>query len=712
MNNKSSHLFITCLSITLLLAALTPIACSCGGKKVSVKEPSMKPVPEIPVGEKMTYNDVLYGEYATDMALSPDGRHVAWIKEFATPGMKTRACNVFLTSTDSGATEQLTYFESAQVGLLKWAPDGSAFGFITDAPLPDGGGGAVQVWLAGPEVEGARPLTEAPTGVEGFDWKGPGAILYNAEVEGKDRSGAVPGDRTVRVTDFSENPVRLFEQSLAGGGPRQITDNQDRMLHLDVSPDGRQAFFVRTKSVMEEMAQTYSGDIPFTNHLMDLETGRQVEVFASIVRNGGTAWSPDSKTLYAVDMEVGEESLFVYRATVRTRVIESGKEGLVGVDWGNGLELMFPFGLPGGPLHTLQDGFLAFMADGCNPVLTRFTDTGNGWDMEALEGEDQGNIFVVGVSGDGKTLCYDHSEASKPPQLYSAGLSGTTIGRPRQITSLNPGFDSKSFTRSETVQWEGALGDAVEGLLFYPSGYQPGKKYPLVMVIHGGPFECDKDRWQTYQWIDPYHILSQKQAFVLAPNYHGSTGYGTAFAKAILDGAFYGVVNEDIEKGIGWLVGLGLVDEQKLGTMGWSCGSIISNSLIATDQRFKAASCGAGGAEWVSEWGQSMFGDLLAPELFGADPVEDPNVYKQPSQAPFYEAARVETPVIMFQPESDVNVAPCMTWITYRGIQKHSDAPVELYIFPGEGHVMSGLAHQRRKMTEEQKWFDRYLFKR
>jgi dipeptidyl aminopeptidase/acylaminoacyl peptidase len=234
-----------------------------------------------------------------------------------------------------------------------------------------------------------------------------------------------------------------------------------------------------------------------------------------------------------------------------------------------------------------------------------------------------------------------------------------------------------------------------------------------VLVIHGGPFECDKDRWQTYQWIDPYHLLSQKGAFVLAPNYHGSTGYGADsidFAEAILDGEFYRVVNEDIENGIDWLIGLGLVDEEKMGTMGWSCGSIISNSLIATDQRFKAASCGAGGAEWVSLWGQSLFGDILAPDLLGADPIDEPAIYKEPSLAPFYDAARVTTPVIMFQPEADINVSPCMTWITYRGIQKHSDAPVALYTFPGEGHVMAGLAHQKRKLTEEQDWLDKYLF--
>lgn len=676
----------------------------------------MKPVEEITGNSEMTYDDVLYGEYATDMALSPDGKSVAWTKDFGNPAMETRANNLFVTKLDDGVTRQMTSFEEALIGGLNWSPDGSAVGFISNAPFPDeeGGGGAIQVWLARPSGGDPEPVTRVESGVEGFDWKDAGTIIFNSAVEGEGTEGAGPGDDTVLVSDESKFPVRLFEMDLGGGEPRAITNNDDRIIQINVSPDGKNIFYIKTRGKMEEIAQTYSGNIPYINYLMDLETGKETKVFKEIVRNGGTAWSRDSKTLYAVDMVVGDKSLYTYNARVKTLDVGTGREELVDLDWGRGLELMFPFGLPGDPIQPVEDGFLAFMADGCNPKVARFTRTGDGWEKQVMEGEHQGNIFVMDVAADGKTMCYDHSAASKPPQLYSAVANGTKIEQPKQITSLNDNFKERSFTRCETVQWQGALGDPVEGLLFYPSGYEPGKEYPLVLVIHGGPFECDKDRWQTYQWIDPYHILSQKGAFVLAPNYHGSTGYGENsidFSEVILDGAFYDVINEDIENGIDWLIELGMVDETKMATMGWSCGSIISNGLIATDQRFKAASCGAGGAEWVSLWGQSMFGDILVTDIMGADPIEDPVVYINPSDAPFYEAAKVETPVIMFQPGEDINVAPCMSWITYRGIQKHSDVPVELYIFPGEGHVLSRLVHQKRKLEEEQNWFDKYLFK-
>jgi len=144
--------------------------------------------------------------------------------------------------------------------------------------------------------------------------------------------------------------------------------------------------------------------------------------------------------------------------------------------------------------------------------------------------------------------------------------------------------------------------------------------------------------------------------------------------------------------------------------MGWSQGSILSNALIAHDQRFKVASCGAGGAEWVSYWGKSYVGYSLCEYYLGASPIENPGLYKNPEKAPFYDARKVVTPVIMFIGSEDINVPPSQVWITYRGIQKYGSAPVELYVFPGEPHVLQKLSHQRRKMIEEQKWFDKYFF--
>jgi len=705
--------------LAFFCAASALIFAGCGEeaekKEITLKEPSMMPVEDIPDEKKFTYDDVLYGEYVSEMAFSPDGSLLAWCKDFCEPGMETRANNIFLTDLAADASAQLTSFAGAFIARLKWSPDGTRLAFMSNAAPPaagEAGTGAIQVWSIGPGGGDAIPLTSVAGGIDEYDWNDAQSILYTtAETERSDE--ADPGDDTIHVSEYIEAPVRLFRLDLLSGETTQVTSNDDRIINLSVSPDGRYAFYERTRSKMYVPGQTYSGDIPFNNYLLDLESGDEKEIFAEMRSTAGAVWSPDSKTLYAVDLYYEDPNPYASRAEALALDISTGEESSIDLDWPRGMEMMAPFGLPNTPMRPTPDGFIAILADGCNPEVARYVKSGDEWERITLEGEHQGNIFYIEVSPDGKTICYDHSDASKPPQIYTAGLQGGEIVGPAAITALNPGFDEKIFAPSETVIWEGSRGDPIEGMLFYPEGYEPGNRYPLMLVIHGGPFECDKDRWQTYQWIDPYHILSQKGAFVLAPNYHGSLGYGENsidFAASIQNGEFYGLVTEDIENGTDWLIELGMVDENRLGTMGWSCGSIISNALIVRDQRFRVASCGAGGGEWVSEWGGAMFGDVLVPSLFGSDPIENPDLFKDPAQAPFYDAAKVETPVIMFQPGEDVHVTPDMTWITYRGIQKYGNAPVELYIFPGEDHVPMLIPHQRRKMVEEQKWFDEYFF--
>ena len=711
-----SNLRIVSISLsTLLLLSLAGVA-GCGRETgVELRDPSMAAVESIPQDQRLTYDDVLYGEYVSEMVFSPDGAALAWCKDFCEPGMEVHANNIFITDLAELSTTQLTFFDSAVIARLRWSPDGSSIAFLSDAPLPgaqEAGTGAIQVWEAVPGGEGPAPRTRIDGGVQEYGWKDAETILYAAEVA-RDGTAAEAADDTVHVSEYCEVPVRLFRLDLVSGETSQLTLNDDRIIELSVSPDGKHAFYVRTESKGYSPGQTYYGDIPFTNHLLDTESGDERPVFEEMRSSGGAVWSHDSRTLFAVDLQYEDPCPYAFRAEVRTLDVPAGEEALVDLDWSRGLELMSPFGLPNTPVRPTPDGFIAVLADGCNPKVAAYTRSGDGWERTMLEGEHQGNIFSIEVSPDGEMVCYDHSDASKPPQIYVARLEGGELAQPEAITALNPAFSDKPFARSETMTWVGAQGDPIEGLLFYPEGYEPGERYPLMLVIHGGPFECDKDRWQSYQWIDPYHTISQKGAFVLAPNYHGSTGYGENsidFSTSIVKGDFYGLVTEDIENGIARLVELGMVDEGRLGTMGWSCGSIISNALIVKDQRFKVASCGAGGGEWVSEWGGALFGDVLVPSLFGSDPIENPSLFKDPANAPFYDAGKVTTPVIMFQPGADVNVTPNMTWITYRGIQKYGNAPVELYVFPGEGHVPFLITHQRRKMVEEQEWFDRYFF--
>lgn len=212
-------------------------------------------------------------------------------------------------------------------------------------------------------------------------------------------------------------------------------------------------------------------------------------------------------------------------------------------------------------------------------------------------------------------------------------------------------------------------------------------------------------------WAKSPSLMAQRGAFVLMPNYHGSMNYGFPFMESLRDGHYYDYPLRDFDAAIDRLDELGMIDPDRLGTLGWSNGAILSTALIARgDERFKAASCGAGGGEWISNWAGSRFGDGGFGQYWFKDPIQNPEYFTDPAIAPFYNSEKVVTPTIFYGCDKDKNVTLSMTLNTFRGIQKHGNAPVKMLIFPDEEHMLASPAHMKRKLEEDYAWFDRYLF--
>ena len=173
------------------------------------------------------------------------------------------------------------------------------------------------------------------------------------------------------------------------------------------------------------------------------------------------------------------------------------------------------------------------------------------WKRATLGGENAKNIQFFDVSEDGKTIVYQSSSASRMPQLFAAQLDGNTLAASKQLTKLNESLTkSRVFAKSEVIRWKGANGEEVEGLLRYPADYDPAKKYPVITAIHGGPTSQDLDAWSD-RWAYPYQLLTQRGAFVLSPNYHGSSNYGLKWAESICCGNYYDLETPDINSGRG-----------------------------------------------------------------------------------------------------------------------------------------------------------------
>jgi dipeptidyl aminopeptidase/acylaminoacyl peptidase len=265
----------------------------------------------------------------------------------------------------------------------------------------------------------------------------------------------------------------------------------------------------------------------------------------------------------------------------------------------------------------------------------------------------------------------------------------------------------KPISKREIITWKGARDDTVEGILYYPYRYEEGKKYPLIVMIHGGPYGADMDFFAN-SWARPVHIWTERGAFILNVNYHGSSNYGLEFGESIA-GHYYEYEVPDIENGVDYLIGQGKIDENKLGIIGWSNGAILGTALTIHTDRYKVASLGAGDVNWTSDYGNCSFGVSFDNYYFGGPPWEIPQEYIRLS--PLFQMQKVTTPILIFHGDKDVNVPYEQGWEFYRALQQIGKAPVRFISFPGEAHSPRKLVHMRRKVSEEIRWIETYLFK-
>jgi dipeptidyl aminopeptidase/acylaminoacyl peptidase len=685
--------------------------------------PSLGAAP--PKGEKWTEDDVLHAESAADFQVSPDGRWVVWVKKTADEEKGERVSHLVRSSLMGGREVQLTRGPDDCV-RPRWSPDGKSIAFLSDRPpttktsKPSPSGKArrgdkkedeqkTQIWLL--DSTGGEPwtLTELKRSVAFFAWAGSGAIIFGAkeELSLREKTSEEAKDTTVVVEDEKqEPPVRLFKVEVASGKITRLTDNRDWIQSLAVSPDGKKAVTVHNRS----LRFTYDNRVKPAAFLHNLETGEKKQIFKDAKFNlVHVVWARDGKGFYAASQFTTHPRYI--QATITELYfhdLKSGETQKVDLDWDRGLGDHTENDSHEGVVPT-PDGFLALLAYGVRNRAARYVRTGPGtWKREWLEGEHAGQLFALEASKDGKTVLYAQSKATSPTRWYRATLQGKRLAKPEILVDLNPDLRLKPAARVEVVRWKGARDEEVEGLIYYPHDYKKGKKCPLVVMIHGGPFGVDQDVWEE-SWAYPVQLFTQKGALVFKPNYHGSSSYGLAFAESIAGGRYYELPLVDIERGVQTLITRGLADPKRVATMGWSNGAILSAALITRNPDYRAASLGAGGAEWVGDWGVCEFGASFSNYYLGKSPIEDPQLYVK--MAPLYQFHKVRTPTIIFQGDADRAVPPHHAWSQFRTLQALGKVEVRLVMFPDEEHSLKKLAHQKRKMQEELAWFDRHLFR-
>ncbi|MEP6924997.1 MAG: prolyl oligopeptidase family serine peptidase [Pyrinomonadaceae bacterium] len=646
-----------------------------------------------------TADDIVMAEQASSAQISPDCRWVVWIKSVPNQDKDKSISNLVLSSLTEKKEIQLTRGTDG-VSDPKWSPDNRFVAFTTSRAADQAEKDAAdsQLWLINPFGGEPWKLTDFVREISDYVWADNDTIIFSAKENPTFYDQSTQKDDAKVIEDEAHaSPIRLYKFSVKSKEVTRLTHNTDRIDSFYLSPDGNHAVTIHGQS----LSYSYDNkDKPFV-FLYDLKTGERQQIFNETRFNiDEVVWAQDGKGFYAVnDFKENPRYLWAVLHEIYYYDLATGKPVKVNLDWENGLT---------GSFVATNDGFIALLANGVRNKVARYTRAGNSWRREFLMGEHAGNIFGIKLGADNKTLLYNYSTASTPSQWYSGELIGSQITAPKQITNINQNLQKKQIARTEIIKWKGALNEDVEGILYYPHNYKPGQKYPLVLMIHGGPTLVDSDAWkETYHY--PHNLYASRGAFVFAPNYHGSSNYGLKWAESIGGGNYYELEVPDIEKGVDWLIAKGLVDPEKLGTLGWSNGSLLTIALTTRTNRYKAAGAGAGVVDWTSDWANAYFGASFNNYYFGKSPLEDPERYVRKS--PFYQLEKVRTPTIIFFGEKDTTVAPSQGWMHFRALQQLGKTDVKFVMFPGESHSFRKLSHQKRKIEEEMAWFNKYLFK-
>jgi len=665
-----------------------------------------------------TVDDILGAESAGSFDISPDGQWVVWTRSQLDREKGNRYSNLWITRVGDGESWALTQGKDA-FGSPRFSPDGRLIAFTSSREVPDRSPDASgsQLWVMRMAGGEPWPLTTAARGLRQFAWKGESSdtIVFTAQegVSQYDRAKKKNEDTAYAVEDtLDAPPVRIWSLALGSKAVRRLTDNADPIQMMALSPDGRRAITRNTVS----LSYGYDAKQPPDAYLVDLATGSRTRILTRPVDHdgrpfrvvpGAVSWSSDGSGAF-IAYEYSSHPIYRSASVTLLGWYDPGADRFERVD------LQWPRAL--GSVDAVPGGFVALLDDGVRRRPALYTRAGagndgdNGWTRTWIEGEHAGRFLGWTVARDGKHIAYVMSTASTPPQPFAATLDGTRMGKPVQLATLNPSFTKKPAVRAEIVHWKGANGDEVEGILYYPFNYQEGHRYPLIHSIHGGPAGADRDAW-SQSWGAPVLLYLEKGAFALKTNYHGSCCYGLEWVESIGDGRYYSLEVPDLERGADWLIERGLVHPDSIATAGWSNGAILSTALnVANPARYKAAIIGAGDVEWISDWGNVDFGASFDNYYFGSSPLEDPQRYIELS--PFFKLNRVRTPTLLFTGTADRNVPPSQSWSHFRALQQLGNVETRLVLFPGEPHGLGKLAHQKRKVEEEMRWLDRFLWGR
>jgi dipeptidyl aminopeptidase/acylaminoacyl peptidase len=624
-------------------------------------------------------DDILNLKRVGSPAISPDAKLVAYTIRETNWDENAYETEIWIGDAATGQARQLTNAKKSS-SQPSFSPDGAWLGFISDR---DGKRQIYRIALRGGEAE---KLTSADDGVNSFSWSPDGKSIAFTMIEPMPEAMKEREKRwgDIKIEDQDQRYTHLHVFDLAARTAKQITKGNFVVGSFDWSPDSRQiAYDHRATS---DPADSGTADI-------SIAVPATLETRIVVAQDGPDSnprWSPDGAQLAFVTA-MGKPNFFYANSVIATIVPGSAT------------------------VRTLTDAFDE------DPNLVAWTRAGihfsasqRTWSYlftidpaskqiarHAVRDDWSGNGFSL--TADGAAVAFMATSATEFPDVYVA---------PRQTMAAKKVSDAGAQIASwpkhsrEVFKWKSQDGVEIEGVLHKPSDFQPGRRYPLLVVIHGGPTGVSRPVPYGSGTAYPLDAFLSKGALILEPNYRGSAGYGEKFRS--LNVRNLGIGDAwDVLSGIDALVQQGLADRDRVGSMGWSQGGYISAFLTTKhSDRFKAISVGAGISDWMTYYVNTDIHPFTRQYL-KATPWDDPKIYADTSPMTYIKQAR--TPTLIQHGDQDARVPIPNAFQLYQGL-RDQNVPVQLSIFKGFGHGINKPKANRAAMQQNFEWFVRYVW--
>lgn len=634
--------------------------------------------------------------------LSPDGRQAVWLESRWDKELDKAQRDLWLVNTKSSQSQRLTFTNESE-SSPQWSPDSQYIYYLGQQGDKEGKApfnAKRQVFRLNVSTLQSVPVTKEKRGVKSYQLSQDGKQLYFTTSKESQDDDTWAGMRTSHSAPQyghgKQDTNPLYKLDLQHYTQTLLLDDDKVVWEFSVSNDGGKIARITTTDTELVFLEGWSNIEVFntsdaSNKVFEDSAWREQapSPYGWLL---GLSWHDDNQQLaFRIDYDGHPGQLFVNQ-TNQDKLLEISRPGEAtlngsNINWRPDSDEICYRGSDHGRVKLF-----------CTEV-----DDGKQGDTRTVVNGD----LVIGsysFSHNGKKLAFSHNGLDHFYDMFIADANSKRA-KYKRITNINPQVDTWVLPQISTVSWQAPDGSTVEGILDLPAGYKPEDgALPLIVQIHGGPTSATPFALQHRSY--GRSTFTANGWALLSPNYRGSTGYGDKFLTDLV-GHEHEIEVQDILAGVDYLIAEGIADKDKMAVMGWSNGGYLTNALIATTERFKAASSGAGVFDQRLQWILEDTPGHVINFMDGKQPWEDPQLYSHGSSLTY--ADKIKTPTLIHIGENDARVPLGHAQGLYRALRHYLNVPVELVVYPGEGHGLSKYQHRKAKMEWDQRWFNYYV---